>query len=360
MAARMDEDHQPRSTHTGLLNQVKSLQCPICYKLMTKPKMLPCGHTFCLDCLSKIMKEGKIMCAFCRVVADVSEGDANKLPTNLAFKSVVEEVANPDGRCDVCDTVGKEDRISYCNDCNIYICTECLPSHTSEKKDRHFIKKKRRSRNMSSLKIGREPCPTHTGKLCIEICVTCKVLVCKECITKKHQDHELQGFVEYATYSYASATPLKQEIREQKNKSDSYILQVQYHEQKTSRHITSLMSQIEQEYDASIKRLEERKRSKIQACAALRESMRRLCDDLLLDIEQCNTSLDQIHHKIQSVIDSPFKDMCAHSSKLESSYSELVPIKEKLNSIRKECVNMPNKAKYGNKLDFHKNSEYIN
>jgi len=30
-----------------------SVECPICYLILDKPKSLPCGHTFCHDCIQR-------------------------------------------------------------------------------------------------------------------------------------------------------------------------------------------------------------------------------------------------------------------------------------------------------------------
>ena len=48
-------------------------ECPVCFEELSQLKMLPCKHTFCLDCLNKMAHPGwpyvplkKISCPLCR------------------------------------------------------------------------------------------------------------------------------------------------------------------------------------------------------------------------------------------------------------------------------------------------------
>ena len=62
-------------------------ECAVCYELYKKEgakcsKVLPCGHTFCLQCLNRTLKHGHIKCPFCRTDLQICRGDARRLPTN--------------------------------------------------------------------------------------------------------------------------------------------------------------------------------------------------------------------------------------------------------------------------------------
>lgn len=54
----------------SLYDQVMSNTCPICFELFLPPRnqpyiLFPCGHTFCVSCIDKMMKHSKV-CPFCR------------------------------------------------------------------------------------------------------------------------------------------------------------------------------------------------------------------------------------------------------------------------------------------------------
>ena len=60
-------------------------ECGVCFKQYNhsekKPLSLPCGHTFCLECLRQINKHSIIKCPFDKIAHHVS---ADNLPVNYA------------------------------------------------------------------------------------------------------------------------------------------------------------------------------------------------------------------------------------------------------------------------------------
>ncbi|CAI2375914.1 unnamed protein product [Moneuplotes crassus] len=64
------------------------MECSICmldyHDVDRIPKVLPkCGHTFCVDCIQALVKDGKIQCVECRLIQKCSK--IASLPTNFAI-----------------------------------------------------------------------------------------------------------------------------------------------------------------------------------------------------------------------------------------------------------------------------------
>ena len=90
------EEHQQKASKT--IAQV--LECSICYEQMTKPKVLPCQHTFCLDCLTKRadITAKKISCAICRSLHDLPSICIEHefgLPNNLTLMAIIDSMTPP-------------------------------------------------------------------------------------------------------------------------------------------------------------------------------------------------------------------------------------------------------------------------
>ena len=62
-------------------------ECCVCFQAYQKtgskcPKLLPCVHTFCAQCLTRLINKGKIKCPECRSRHPLSEESVQNLPTN--------------------------------------------------------------------------------------------------------------------------------------------------------------------------------------------------------------------------------------------------------------------------------------
>ena len=77
----------------------QELQCAICLEMLRDPRMLPCQHTFCLECLEKFSKLGNgitIDCSLCKRTHDLpSENGAKGFPENMLMKSLLEIKISP-------------------------------------------------------------------------------------------------------------------------------------------------------------------------------------------------------------------------------------------------------------------------
>ena len=72
-----------------------ALTCPVCTDNFDDPKILACGHTFCMSCLDEMFAsepDQYLTCPVCRQVNLVPEGDVSKLLTNITVKGLVEDI----------------------------------------------------------------------------------------------------------------------------------------------------------------------------------------------------------------------------------------------------------------------------
>eukprot|EP00456_Euglypha_rotunda_P008886 TRINITY_DN11845_c0_g1_i40.p1 TRINITY_DN11845_c0_g1~~TRINITY_DN11845_c0_g1_i40.p1 ORF type:complete len:108 (+),score=5.68 TRINITY_DN11845_c0_g1_i40:103-426(+) len=87
------------SDTSKVLSEVKlpseALSCPLCdthYDLSShQPKILPCFHTFCGECLEKELSKGDTLsCPNCRRVTPVPPGRARGFSSNFALMTLLE------------------------------------------------------------------------------------------------------------------------------------------------------------------------------------------------------------------------------------------------------------------------------
>lgn len=85
-------------------NLESEVKCPICLKRYNKPKMLPCGHVYCQDCLEGLASRSpkKISCPECRMDIPIPNKDVTNFPTSHQVNRLIDIQLKYEGRIKTC------------------------------------------------------------------------------------------------------------------------------------------------------------------------------------------------------------------------------------------------------------------
>ena len=179
-------------------NKSKSHKCSVCLELFTEPKVLPCCHTFCLECLKKTATsettKGQVTCPQCRQSHPIPEGGLTEFLTDFVASYGVEAVKlksdDPaSGRiCGECEQPGPV--CSFCTDCQNFLCSGCEELHKKVKAYRaHKVipKGKVSAAALQSCRV--HYCSAHKAEALKLYCETCEKLICRDCTLVEHRQH---------------------------------------------------------------------------------------------------------------------------------------------------------------------------
>ncbi|KAL9980259.1 hypothetical protein ACROYT_G008819 [Oculina patagonica] len=188
---------------TLLNNLHEEVSCPVCMTTFTKPKQLPCLHSFCLHCLEEIQRtSGRrdiIACPECRREIRVpTSGNLNDLPTSFRINSLLDVLAirecSTDGvKCGNCDK--KSAQSSYCFQCAGFLCSHCITAHNIIRANReHKLLALKDFQDQDIEEVLKRPAfcprPGHEKNELEFFCEKCEVPICNACaLTKYHEGH---------------------------------------------------------------------------------------------------------------------------------------------------------------------------
>ncbi|KAI8486740.1 hypothetical protein Bbelb_354880 [Branchiostoma belcheri] len=162
-----------------------SLECSICCYTFTKPKVLPCLHTFCEHCLREWVQK----------TDDGVEGIKDNVFLASLVKAVTEHHEIRQGKDDLLCTNCEEGKpaTSRCSECAEFLCESCESAHRLELKTGKYDKVFRAR--------TAPPCSKHSGEILKLYCRTCDSTICNECALFEHRDsqHNYTRIEEVAT-----------------------------------------------------------------------------------------------------------------------------------------------------------------
>ena len=159
-----------------------SLSCVSCGVRVEELKCLPCLHSLALcekvECQEKMLQQG-VTCEICDEVFSIPPGGLQSHP--FALRKAVSSQYQKEGV--VCQEDHKEKRaaVSFCTDCDFFICQECVDLHRSKKMlKRHQIQSINETLEGVSTKEDIFQCEEHNEKKKL-YCHNCQQMICAIC-----------------------------------------------------------------------------------------------------------------------------------------------------------------------------------
>ena len=184
----------------------QATSCGLCSQHLSDPRMLPCLHSFCYNCLKKHFdgEKSEQSCPTCKEAFKLSEGKLELLPKDL-HASYVAQVAEYEemvsGKSEVsCSRCGNSDKgmeFKFCCVCCKCLCSWCTKDHARclETRQHELInvgeKKNQEELSLFNTLLPRKGsnCSLHSDEVLKFYCKTCSQLVCCDCVILFHSGH---------------------------------------------------------------------------------------------------------------------------------------------------------------------------
>ena len=192
-------------------NLREEVSCSVCSDLFTDPKQLSCLHSFCLKCVNQWYETcgggDAIKCPKCQTLSRIpASGDLKDLPTSFYLNGFIDVLAIKEckntqltgGNCDK-----KSSEASYCFQCCIFYCEECLMFHSKMRdKTGHRALAVREFQDKDFEDVLKRPvfCSRqgHQKEELKYYCKECETALCQTCVILDHGGHVLKLIEEEA------------------------------------------------------------------------------------------------------------------------------------------------------------------
>ena len=185
----------------------KEVTCAVCQEHYTDPKILPCLHYYCKQCILRLdLRTGKnkpISCPECRKDTTLPEGGVEELKSAFfihRLKSMYvkhKKALSKQAHCEIC-TNPQALAEAFCQKCDKFACKSCVHMHSIMKAafDGHKIVSidqllKIKAEELVPKNVAHSKCEIH-GELLKIYCFDCNKLICRDCTVKDHKDHNIE------------------------------------------------------------------------------------------------------------------------------------------------------------------------
>ncbi|XP_035698758.1 tripartite motif-containing protein 55-like [Branchiostoma floridae] len=231
------------------------LTCPVCMLHFRDPRVLPCLHTFCRECLQEwTTKQQPLECPTCRTQVSLPDQGVDGLRTNFYVNNMldfaaVKKGAGPGVPCQVCEGKGEGVR-SWCVQCAVLLCESCTNTHRRfpAMKGHQIVTQENleASEGVPSSFQRKAFCPKHEDQVLTFYCEPCQNLVCVACTIVDHRPGDKHDPVEIGSVAERKKRDLQNLLAKVKPREKLVRATLNEVKMKFSEFTTSADSAIEQ------------------------------------------------------------------------------------------------------------------
>ncbi|XP_071853839.1 uncharacterized protein [Apostichopus japonicus] len=355
--------------------------CSVCLGQFKEPKLLPCLHRYCRDCLKTVIQashDGTVKCPLCQQDYVIPENGVDDFKTDFHMKRMLEFVnlqkLFEDENVKQCVSCSENTKVSvYCFKCRNFLCDPCYNVHVNGQMftdhQTHILKLDNvEARNLTLEKLSTlteaPRCHIHMKKEAKLCCSTCRyVPVCIECIYSKHKGHDLQDVSELANSEREVLEAKLAELNKHRDKLYDLPNKIKTTTQKLNENAEKkthkLINQHKKQTQEIIGKLKECTKIRTRGLEEI-ESRRRNKEGQMtinLEIELCKVrdKYDQIENNLKRQYDDEYEEFNLKCDKTEDA---LIFKLDSLNVFLKDLITTKDLGVQQNKDKLKQMSDY--
>ncbi|XP_070555517.1 tripartite motif-containing protein 2-like [Ptychodera flava] len=327
------------------------LSCAICLEQYKNPKILPCHHTFCRECLANFAGTAAILvCPTCKTPCQLSLGGVKQLKTSFFISSLLDIIyqgmPGHDDIPGVCEGCEENDVSHRCLDCNLEFCRSCTKTHKAvpaTKNHKVLTYSEYQEAKVSNIRLHSTIyCSSHPENTVKFYCDTCQIPVCLECTVVEHgvPNCSHRNLQDAADDYVKQLKEMLTKLRLKESKSRACKSMASDNRDKLTKHCREEEQRIRRTADEMVR--------------MIRREQRRLVDELKTDygkkLKKAEMRLDdwEFKHGSISSVCSHIETMILHGSatQLLSSKEEMVNCIGKLTKTETKPLKPPELIKF--------------
>nr|XP_021324407.1 tripartite motif-containing protein 16 [Danio rerio] len=326
--------------------------CSVCLDLLKDPVTIPCGHSYCMSCISDCWDQdeqnGVYSCPHCRQTFTPRPVlGKNTMLTEVVEKPKKTKLQAEDVECDIC--CGEKYKA-------VKSCLVCLDSYCQTHFDRHeeLHSRKRHKVTDATGRLQEMICPQH-DRLLEMYCRTDQRCICILCLMNEHKTHKTalpaEERAEKQVKLIPSTNTLQKRIQERQEEFEKLRAAVDSHKRSaqaavedTERIFTELIFSIERSCSEVTQLIRDQEKAAVSGAEGRLEQLEQEIDDLRrrdTELEQLSCTDNDIHF-LQSFQSLSVPPGSTDSSSISShlSFDDLVTSVSELNEKLQQTLNV--------------------